>query len=203
MTDSTVRVVRLPAGDFNFSDLIQALGHGHRPLDVTVDRFALAGGTVTLEDRALAEPRTWTSEQITIEAHNVSTRRDDGSAVGRSLIAGAPVSLEIRNLRLYPIHLQATVTIEGADLTPLQVYLPPDAPIVIARGRASTALTVTLDAREGIRADATGRFEDVALVRPEGGEPFTVGAEADGRGHRLRVPRWRPAARCGSRSTAP
>ena len=174
VTDSTVRVVRLPTGEFNFSDLIQASGTTTRPLDVTVDHFALAGGTVTLEDRALAEPRTWTSEQITIEARNVSTRRDDGSAIGRSLTAGAPVSLEIKNLRLYPIHLQATMTIEGADLTPLQVYVPPAAPIVIARGRASTTLTMTLDAREGIRADATGRFEDVALVRPEGGEPFTV-----------------------------
>ncbi len=141
---------------------------------MTVDHFALAGGTVTLEDRALAEPRTWTSEQITIEARNVSTRRDDGSAIGRSLTVGAPVSLEIKNLRLYPIHLQATMTIEGADLTPLQVYFPPAAPIVIARGRASTTLTVTLDSREGLRADATGRFEDVALLRPEGGEPFAV-----------------------------
>jgi hypothetical protein len=174
VTDSTVRIVRLPAGDFNFSDLIQASGTTARPLDVTVDHFALSGGTVTLEDRALAEPRTWTSEQITIEARNVSTRRDDGSAVGRSLTVGAPVSLEIKNLRLYPIHLQATVTMEGADLTPLQVYVPPSAPILFARGRASTTLTVTLDSREGLRADATGRFEDLALLRPEGGEAFAV-----------------------------
>ncbi len=174
VTDSTVRVVRLPAGDFNFSDLIQSSGTGTRPLDVTVDHFALFGGTVTLEDRALAQPRTWISEQITIEARNVSTRRDDGSAVGRSLTVGAPVSLEIKNLRLYPIHLQATITMEGADLTPLQVYLPPSAPILIARGRASTTVTVTLDSREGLRADATGRFEDVALLGPEGGEPFAV-----------------------------
>jgi Domain of Unknown Function (DUF748) len=174
VTDSTVRVVRLPAGDFNFSDLFQSSGTSTGPLDVTVDHFTLSGGTVTLEDRALAEPRTWTSEQITIEARNVSTRRDDGSAVGRSLTVGAPVSLEIKNLRLYPIHLQATVTMEGADLTPLQVYVPPGAPILIARGRASTTLTVTLDSREGLRADAMGRFEDVALLKPEGGEPFAV-----------------------------
>ena len=174
VTDSTVRVVRLPTGEFNFSDLIQSSGTVTQPLDVTVDHFVLAAGTVTLEDRALAEPRTWTSEQITIEARNVSTRRDDGSAIGRSLTAGAPVSLEIRNMRLYPIHFQATMTIEGADLTPLQVYLPTTSAIVIARGRASTTLTMTLDAREGLQADATGRFEDVALLRPEGGEPLAV-----------------------------
>jgi uncharacterized protein DUF748 len=188
VTDSTVRVVRLPTGDFNFSDLIRASGATSRPLDVTVDHFALAGGTVTLEDRALAEPRTWSSEQITIEARNVSTRRDDGSASGRSLTVGAPVSLEIKNLRLYPIHLQAAITMEGADLTPLQVYVPPAAPILIARGRASTALTVTLDSREGLRVDGTGRFEDVALRRPDDGEPVAVvprlTAEVDGLGFR-------------------
>ena len=188
VTDSTVRVVRLPTGDFNVSDLIRASGATRRPLDVTVERFALTGGAVTLEDRALAEPRTWSSEQITIQARNVSTRRDDGSATGRSLTVGAPVSLEIKNLRLYPIHLQATLTIEGADLTPLQVYIPPAAPILIARGRASTALTVTLDSRQGLRAGGTGRLEDVALRRPDDGEPFAVvpklTAEIDGFGFR-------------------
>ncbi len=141
---------------------------------MTVDHFALSGGTITLEDRALAEPRTWASEQITIEARNVSTRRNDGTAVGRSLVVGAPVSLEVKNLRLYPIHLQATVNVEGADLTPLQVYVPPGAPILIAQGRASTTLALTLDAREGLRADATGRLEDLVLLRPEGGDPLAV-----------------------------
>src|SRR5262249_44749801 len=85
INDSTVRVVRLPTGEFNLSDLIQGSSGVTTPLDVTVDRFALAGGTVMLEDWALAEPRTWTSEQITIEARNVSTRRDDGRAIGHSL----------------------------------------------------------------------------------------------------------------------
>ena len=174
VTDSTVRVVRRPAGDFNFSDLIQASATTTGPLDVTVDHFALTGGTVTLEDRALAEPRTWTSEQITIEARNVSTRRNDGSAIGRSLTVGAAVALEITHLRLYPIHLRAAITIEGADLTPLQVYVPPAVPIVIARGQASTTLTVTLDSRDGLQVDATGRLDNVALLRPEGGEPFAI-----------------------------
>jgi Domain of Unknown Function (DUF748) len=171
---STVRVVRLPSGDFNLSDLIESSGPSGRVLDVTVDHFALSGGTVTLEDRALAEPRTWSSEQITIEARNVSTRRSDGSAVGRSVTVGSPVTLEIRNMRLYPVHLQATLTTENVDLTPLQVYVPPSAPILITRGRASTSLAITLDARDGLRVDATGRLEDVSLVSSDGGAPIAV-----------------------------
>jgi hypothetical protein len=169
LSDSTVRVVRRPTGDFNLSDLIRSSGTTGRVLDVTVDHFVLTGGTVTLEDQALPERRTWASEQIMIEARNVSTRSDGGSAIGRSMTAGAPVLVEIANLRLYPVRLQATVTVEGLDLTPARVYLPPDAPVILHRGRASTSVTVALDAREGIRADATGRFEDIALVRRDGG----------------------------------
>ena len=147
---STVRVVRLPSGGFNFSDLIQASGTTERKFDVTVDRFTLERGTVELEDRAVLEPRTWSSEHITIEAHNVSTRRGDGTAVGRSVTAGAPVSVEIKDLRLYPIHLRAVVKLEGVDLTPLRVYVPPDAPVSIVGGRASSS--VQLRARNRIRS---------------------------------------------------
>jgi uncharacterized protein involved in outer membrane biogenesis len=174
LSDSTVRVVRLPTGEFNFSDLIRRSGTTGRALDVTVDHFVLTGGTVSLEDRAASERRTWTSEQIMIEARNVSTRRDDGSAIGRSVTAGAPVSVEVKNLRLHPIRLQATVTAEGLDLTPARVYLPPDAPVILDRGHASLSVTVALDAHDGIRADATGQFEDIALVRRDGGEPLAL-----------------------------
>ena len=171
---STVRVVRRPSGDFNLADLVRSSEGTDRALDVTVDRFALASGTVTLEDRALPESRTWTSEQITIEASNLSTRRGDGHAVARSVTAGAPVSLELTNLRLYPIHLQASLTMEGVDLTPLRVYFPPPAPVVLTRGRASSTLAVTLDARDGLRADATARFTDVVLERPGADEPLAL-----------------------------
>jgi hypothetical protein len=174
LTDSTVRVVRLPGGEFNLSDLVQGSETTDRPLAVTVDRFAVAGGRVTLEDRALPETRTWTSEQITIEARNMSTRGAHGRASGRSVTAGAPVSIEITTLRLHPVHLQATVTMEGVDLTPLQVYLPPDAPIVLSRGRASSAISVSLDAQDGLRADGTGRLEDVALLAPDGRDPLAL-----------------------------
>jgi hypothetical protein len=181
---STVRVVRLPSGDFNITDLVSGSPSTGGPPAVTVDRFVLSGGMVSLEDRALPETRTWTSEQIAIEAHNVSTRRGDGTAVARSVTAGAPGSLEITELRLYPIHLRATATLEGLDLTPLRVYAPPDAPMVVDRGRASSSIRVVLDAREGLHADATARLEDVRLVPPDGGPPLAavpaLGAEVVG-----------------------
>lgn len=170
----TVRVVRLPTDEFNFSDLIRASGEGSGVLDITVDRFVLERGTVTLEDRALPETRTWTTEHITIEARNISTRRDDGSAEGSSLTAGAPVSLRIERLRLYPIHLQASLVVEGLDLAMARLYLPPDAPVMVERGRLNTLLHVVFDAHEGLKVDATGSLEDLALVRPGESVPLAL-----------------------------
>jgi Domain of Unknown Function (DUF748) len=161
---STVRIVRL-ADAFNISDLIDRPRAPRRALDVTVDRLVVTRGTVTLEDRALAEPRTWRSEHIEIDAHNLSTRRDDGRAVARSVTVGAPVTLEMRQVRLHPIHLEAVVTTSGLDLSLARLYLPRDAAIALERGRASSTVAVTLDARTGLQASVTGTLEDVALVK--------------------------------------
>jgi Domain of Unknown Function (DUF748) len=168
----TLRVVRL-AKDFNFSDLIEDSGATEKRFDVTVDRFTLVDGTVAFEDRALPEWRTWTSDDIQIEAHNVSTLRDDGTVVASSVTAGAPNLVEIEQFRLYPIHLQATVTVKRLDLALARLYLPADAPVVLDRGRVSSTLKVTVDARAGVRADLAGEFEDLALVRPGEREPVT------------------------------
>src|SRR5262245_30362205 len=168
-----VRVVR--SGEtFNFDDLVQSSGSGGRVLDVTVDRFVLRRGTVTLEDRALSEPQTWRSEQIEIEARNLSTRRGDGTATATSMTAGAPVKFVIRNMRLYPIHLVADVTTEGFDLSLARLYLPPDAPVNLDRGRASSTLHVTLDAKQGVSASATGTIENVVLMRPGESDPAAI-----------------------------
>ena len=169
----TVRVVRR-ADDFNVSDLFDRSGPGGVALDVTIDRFVVTRGTVTLEDRALREPRTWRSEGIEIEAHNLSTLRDDGRAVARSVTAGAPASLELTKVRLRPIHLEAVAKTTGLDLGLARLYFPPDAAVVVERGRASSTLELVLDARDGVRATATGELADVVLVRPGEREPAAV-----------------------------
>jgi Domain of Unknown Function (DUF748) len=161
---STVRIIRFSEG-FNISDLIERPGGTGRTLDVTVDHLVVTNGTVALEDRALAEPRTWRSENIEVEGHNLSTRRDDGRAVARSVTVGAPVLLEMQHVRLYPIHLEAAVTTSNLDLSLARLYLPRDAAVVLERGRASSTLQVALDARAGLRANVTGALEDVVLVR--------------------------------------
>jgi hypothetical protein len=173
LTNPVVRVVRFPE-TFNISDLVGGAGDAERRLGITVERFALAGGTVTLEDRALPEWRTWRSEQIEIEAHDLSTERDDGRARATSVTAGAPISLTLERVRLYPIHLVAAVSATDVDLSLARVYLPPGLPVVPDRGRFSTRATITLDARAGVRADATGEILNLALMRPGDPEPVAV-----------------------------
>src|SRR5262245_41933108 len=166
----TLRVVRL--GDtFNFSDLFQGSETTQKRLDVTVDHFSLIDGTVAFEDRALPEHRTWTSDDIQIEAHNVSTLRDDGTVIASSMTAGAPNLVSIEQFRLYPIHLKATVTVKGLDLALARLYWPPDAPVVLDRGRVSSTLNVTYDARDVVRADLSGELEDLVLLKPGERQP--------------------------------
>jgi hypothetical protein len=168
----TLRIVRLEKR-FNFSDLFQGSETTEKRFDVTVDRFALVDGTVAFEDRALPEHRTWTSNDIQIEAHKVSTLSNDGSVVASSVTAGAPNLVRIEQFRLYPIHLKATVTVKGLDLALARLYLPPDAPVVLDRGRVSSTLDVTYDARDEVRANLTGELEDLVLVKPGQREPVT------------------------------
>jgi hypothetical protein len=120
LTDATiggldVRLVRR-MNDFNVSDLLEAREPSRRTIDLTVDRLALSGGKIVMEDQAHREPRTWTSEQIEIEAHGLSTVKGGGTATARSITAGAPVSLDMRDVRLAPIHLEAVVTTTGLDI---------------------------------------------------------------------------------------
>lgn len=161
---STVRLVRF-GDEFNISDLLSRSEPTERRLDVSVDHFVVTRGTVLLEDRALAEPRTWTSEQIEIDARNLSTRGQNGTAVASSITAGAPVSLEMRNVRLHPIHLEAHASTTGLDLSAARVYFPPEAAVTLERGRADSTIDVVLDAKAGVQAHATGALRDVALVR--------------------------------------
>jgi hypothetical protein len=172
MRKPTLRVIRL-GNMFNFSDMFQGSEATQKRLDVTVDRFTLIDGTVAFEDRALPEHRTWTSDDIQIEAHNVSTLRDDGTVIASSMTAGAPNLVEIEQFRLYPIHLKAMVTVKGLDLALARLYWPPDAPVVLDRGRVSSTLNVTYNARDEVQADLAGELEDLVLIKPGERQPVT------------------------------
>ena len=123
IADSTVNVVRTGPRDFNISDLVASTGDKpRRPLDVTIDHFAVTRGTLTLDDRVIQPQRTWRSERIEIEARELSTRRGGGTATGSSVTAGSPVNLTMTDVRLHPIHFQASVNL--AKATPHAAEVP-------------------------------------------------------------------------------
>lgn len=179
LRNSAVRVVRYDSGEFNLADFIkrgEKRGEGS-VLDVTVDHFSLDGGLVTLEDRMLTPPRTWKAENLTLDARNVSTKRNDGTAVASSLLNGAPVTVKVDDLRLLPAHLRAVIEMQGGDLALARVYLPPQTPVTIDRGRLQTRISVLYDAKDGMRVDGDGRIADAVVLRRHQKDPVLVAPE--------------------------
>jgi uncharacterized protein involved in outer membrane biogenesis len=175
IADSTVNVVRTGPREFNISDLVASTGDKpSRPLDVTIDHFAVTRGTLTLDDRVIQPQRTWRSERIEIEARHLSTRRGGGTATGSSVTAGSPVALTMTDVRLHPIHFQASVNLANLDLALARLYTPPDAQLTADRGRLGATVALSMDAREGMRVDGDVRLTDAVLVRPGRTEPVVT-----------------------------
>jgi len=169
---SSVRVVRYSQGDFNISDLMPKKSGGDSNLAVTVSDFGLTRGTVVLEDRMLQPARTWRSEHITIQARNVSTQRDDGTGEGTTTLNGSPVSVRVEQLRLKPVHLRAVVQAKNVDAAMARVYLPPNAPVTLERGRLDLTVTAVNDARQGLHVDADVAVADAVAIRTAQRDPF-------------------------------
>ena len=167
LTAPRVRIVRRATGELNVADLLGQRQASERVAAVTVDRFTLAGGMVTLEDHTRTPPRTWQIEAIGAEASGLSTVRPEMTGSGRltATVAGGPVSADLSELRLVPIHARARAAVQGVDATLPGMFLPPDAPLLIERARVSTTLASLLDAADGVRVDGQGRLEDVVLRR--------------------------------------
>jgi uncharacterized protein DUF748 len=163
LVNPTVHIVRTAPGTFNISDLLS--GKESSPLDITIDHFVISGGTALLDDRVVAPARTWKSEHITLDARNVATLREGGTATASTIVHGAPVMVSVENLRLYPVYLRAQVTLGVADLSLVRLYLPPAAPVALERGFIAAGISLVHDAREGTRVSMGARLTDVVLSR--------------------------------------
>jgi hypothetical protein len=91
----TLRIVTTGPGEFNVSDLLARQGGAGTGPALTLERFALTGGAVEIEDRTLAPPRVWRVEAVALEARGVSTlaAAPPGIVTVSAVVAGAPVSL--------------------------------------------------------------------------------------------------------------
>ena len=81
----TLRIVRSGPTEFNISDLLDRASGGGAALAVTLERFALRGGAVTIEDRTLAPAHAWRVEAATLEvsSHRVFVDPECAACGGR------------------------------------------------------------------------------------------------------------------------
>jgi hypothetical protein len=174
----TVRIVRTGPSEFNISDLLGRPSEGGMAVAVTLERFALRGGVVTLEDRTLASPRAWRVEPLTLDATSVSTlpAAPAGVVTLSAVGAGAPISVWVAGVRLSPLRFHATVIAREIDGSLAALYLPPDSPLSPTRAMLDATATVEQDAG-GTRAALDAVFSGVELRGP-GQAGATVSAPA-------------------------
>jgi hypothetical protein len=163
-----LRVVRTGPRTFNVSDLLGAERRGRGPLAVTLERFVLSGGTVLIEDRTLAPPRTWRVEGVAVDARGVSTLEEapPGIATLHGVAAGSPVSVWVSGVRLSPLRFHATVIAREIDASLAALYLPPGSPLSPTRGRLDASATVEHDPGTGTRIALDAVFGGIELHRP-------------------------------------
>ena len=162
-----VRIVRTARGVLNISDLLEPSGPRKGTAAVTLDRFALTGGAIVFEDRTLTPPRTWRADALAVEAALLSTVNPEPRGHGRltTKVAGAPLSVEMSEVRLAPMHGRVRVNLSNMDATLANLYLPADTAVVLERALVSAGLTVTADAQDGLRLDGQARLDNVTVRR--------------------------------------
>lgn len=159
-----LRIVRLAPDRYNISDLLDQPA-SRSPLAISVDRLTIEGGPVVIEDRTLTPVRAWRSEDIRLDARDLTTLGPRGAAFGSATIAGALVSLRVEEIRLAPIHLRATINLRDLDLRLPALYLPADGALALAGGTVDAGLTVLVDDRDGATVDADAVVRGLALRR--------------------------------------
>jgi uncharacterized protein involved in outer membrane biogenesis len=175
VTAPRVRIVRSAKGELNVDDLLGRAGR-ERPAAVSVDRLTVGRGMVTVEDHSRVPARTWRVEAIAAEASGLSTVRPEmsGTAHLTATVAGGSASLDLSELRLFPLHARARLVLQDVDATLASMFLYPQAPLVLDRAHVSTTLTARLDAGEGLRVDGQGRLDNLAIRRPDAEAPLAI-----------------------------
>jgi len=162
-----VRILRTGRGLLNISDLLRSSKPRKQAAAFTLDRLTLTGGSIMFEDRTLTPPRAWRADALTIEAAQLSTVNPEPRGRGRltTTVAGAPLSVEVSEVRLAPMHGRVRVSLRDMDATLANLYLPPDTAVVLERALVSAGLTATADAQDGLRLDGQARLDNLVMRR--------------------------------------
>src|SRR5262249_3259292 len=149
-------------------------GRGRWP-GVIVDRFAVSGGGVILEDRSRAPARTWRADDIDAEIRGLSSvdPRARGSGRLTATVAGAPLSVDASGVGLGPLRGEVRLALRDVDAAaPVDVYrFSPGGPVALEPGRLALALAAAADGRGGSHAEAHGTLDNLVLRPHRAGAP--------------------------------
>ena len=194
LTAPTVKLVRVSATVFNFSDILARLATsaGEPPPPPTepkaksrwtigIDRFALIRANLTAIDRAVTPVSEWKVQDLSIEAGNLTTK--PSGPVGRLEVHGAlnssPIEFSAEDIDLTPTSFGGKFSIQNFSLLQIRPYLPPTLPASLESGIAGITMTLKLElARGGQGGLAVGlvtgdlTLTSLALAQPGKATPF-------------------------------
>jgi uncharacterized protein DUF748 len=194
LTAPTVKLVRVSATVFNFSDILARLATsaGEPPPPPTepkaksrwtigIDRFALIRANLTAIDRAVTPVSEWKVQDLSIEAGNLTTK--PSGPLGRLEVHGAlnssPIEFSAEDIDLTPTSFGGKFSIQNFSLLQIRPYLPPTLPASLESGIAGITMTLKLElARGGQGGLAVGlvtgdlTLTSLALAQPGKATPF-------------------------------
>src|SRR2546429_2755942 len=147
-----VQVLRRGPTEFDFSDLLDLFKGGEPSKEpskwtVTLERLTVQRLTGVGRDQTTSPESVWRIDDLNLAANGLMI--GPGARPGRLQLSfklnDAPITVMSDSLVLAPLAAKARATIEGFDLAPVQVYLPPSVPVAPRSGRVSLAMTAAVE----------------------------------------------------------
>ena len=175
---ATVRIVRVRPDKLNISDVIARLvtdAEGE-PVHLTLDHFVLDRGRVVFDDQVMRPRSAWEATGLRLDARDITTVTDAraGAASLTFALGDALVKVTAQQIGLRPLHVRASVALQGLDLARIWKYVPSDAAIRPEQGRFTGQMELRYSAVDGIRASSEATIEGLALWRRGQTQPLVT-----------------------------
>jgi Domain of Unknown Function (DUF748) len=172
-----IQVGREPSGRLDIADILERFGKGEpakEPANVVLGRLDVERGAVTFDDRAVTPAHRWEAAGLTVAVRDIATRSDEarGTATVALTLDGAPVHLDVREVRVKRPRAVATLTVTGLDLAPAWTYIEGDPAVRPSGGRFTMRLDVDHAVESGTRAGGEVTLDALALLRRGQDEPL-------------------------------
>ncbi len=174
----TVHIARVRPDKLNISDVITRLvtdAQGE-PVPLTLDHFVLDRGRVVFDDQVMRPRSAWEATGLHLDAHDITTVTDARAGAANLTFALGDASVEVtaEQIGLRPVHVRASVALQGMDLARIWKYVPSDAGIRPEQGRFTGQMELRYSAVDGIRASSEATIEGLALWRRGQTRPFVT-----------------------------